>query len=377
MMLVAQVKVLVCADEKERLLATMRRVNEACCWVAERALELKTANKWRLQKLFYAEVRSHFGLSAQHTVRVFAKVSAAYRRDKSKLCRFTPTGAIAYDERSYSFRRGFERVSILTLDGRIIVDCAVGQSHRARLEGKRGQAVLTYRKDRGGFYLLVSVDVPRGSTVEPTGWLGVDLGIRNLAVDSDKQFYSGEKALAARAKVARFRSALQSRGTKSARRRLRALSRRERRFNTYTNHVISKSIVRKAKDTERGIAIEDLSGIRERATVRKAQRARLHSWPFYQLRSFIAYKAALSGVDLVAVDPRDTSRTCLKCRKVDKASRRSQSEFVCTGCGLTEHADVIGACNVALRAEVIRPIVSAARLGTVDRLLDLSQPQLC
>ena len=204
--------------------------------------------------------------------------------------------------------------------------CAVGAYHRARLEGVRGQADLVYRK--GKLYLFVTVEVPDGSPIDPEGWLGVDLGIRNLAVDSDGEAHSGEATLALRSRIAVLRAALQSCGTKSAKRHLRALRRRERRFHAHTNHVLSKSIVRKAKDTGRGIAVEDSSGIRDRVTVRKAQRATLHSWSFFELRAFLAYKATLSGVALVAVDPRNTSRTCPECGNVTRrtaARKRSSS----------------------------------------------------
>ena len=50
--LVATVKLLVSPEERERLLATMRRVNEACTWLAERAFALQTADKLKLQKLY-------------------------------------------------------------------------------------------------------------------------------------------------------------------------------------------------------------------------------------------------------------------------------------------------------------------------------------
>lgn len=370
--LVATVKLLVSPEERGRLLATMRRVNEACSWLAERAFEAKSADKIALQRAHYRDLRDLFGLSAQHAVRAISKVCEVYRRDKSKRCTFKPLGAIAYDQRLYTFKNGLDRVSLLALDGRIVVPCAIGTYHHARLEGARGQANLVYRK--GKLFLFVTVDVPDGSPINPEGWLGVDLGIRNLAVDSDGQVHSGEQTLALRARVAKLRAGLQSCGSKSAKRHLRKLRRREQGFHSHTNHVISKSIVRKAKDTGRGIAVEDLSGIRDRVTVRKAQRAMLHSWSFFQLRAFLSYKAALAGVALVAVDPRNTSRSCPECGNIDKANRRSQAEFVCTGCGFAAHADHVGARNIASRAKVNRPIGSAVRLG-IEHVL--SSPQLC
>jgi len=256
--LVATVKLLTTAQDKARLLATMVRVNEACTWLAERAFELQSADKLRLQKLYYRELRETFGTSAQHTVRLISKVCEAYKRDRSKLPVFRPHGAVPYDERLYSFKNGLDRVSFLAIDGRVLVPCTIGDYHRARLDGARGQADLVYRKDK--LYLFVTVDVPDGEPAEPMDWLGVDLGIRNLAFDSDGESHSGEPTLAARSRIANLRTGLQRAGTKSAKRRLVKLRRREAGFYAHTNHVISKHIVRKAKDTKRGIAIEDLGG---------------------------------------------------------------------------------------------------------------------
>lgn len=356
MKLVAPVKLLVDDAQKAQLLATIERFNEACSWLAIQAFELKTADDRRLQKLYYRELRDRFGLSSQQVIRVIGKVCEVYKRDKSKLCEFRKFGAIPFDQRLYTFTHGLDRVSLRTLDGRMTVSCAIGAHQRARLEGARRQADLVYRK--GKLYLFVTVKVPDGSPIEPKDWLGVDLGICNIAVDSDDKRYSGDKTIALRNRTGKLRAALQATGTKSAKRHLKKLRRRERSFHTHTNHVISKEIVCKAKDTDRGIAIEDLKGIRDRVTVRKAQRTHLHGWSFYQLRAFITYKATLSGVALDVVDPRNTSRTCPECGCIDKANRRSQAEFVCIRCGFAGNADHVAARNIASRARVNGPIVA-------------------
>jgi IS605 OrfB family transposase len=113
------------------------------------------------------------------------------------------------------------------------------------------------------------------------------------------------------------------------------------------NHRISKQLVAKAKDTGRGIALEELGGIRDRVTVRKSQRATLYSWSFAQQRAFIEYKARLVGVAVVVVDPRNiiplwgTSRTCPSCGCVDK-NRPSQSRFSCVTCGFPLKGPTVG-----------------------------------
>ncbi len=356
MKLIATVQLLTDEAQKERLLETLRRANAACDWIAEKAFELQTADKLRLQKLFYHEIRKTFGLSSQHAVRAISKVCEVYKRDKSKLPKFNPLGSFPYDQRLYTFKNGLDRLSILTLNGRITVPCAIGSYHRARLEGVRGQADLVYRK--GKLYLFVTVDVPDGSPIDPEGWLGVDLGIRNLAVDSDAEFHSGTEVEAVRQRYSSHRQRLQACGSRSAKRRLKKISGKEARFRSIENHRISRCIVTKAKDTGRGIALENLKGIRERVTVRKSQRAKHAGWAFYQLMAFITYKALLAGVTVRLVNAVYTSQSCPECGTIDKRNRRSQSEFLCVGCGFEGHADLVGARNISSRAAVNQPIVA-------------------
>ncbi len=122
---------------------------------------------------------------------------------------------------------------------------------------------------------------------------------------------------------------------------------KEARFRRHQNHVISKAIVESAMRTDRGIALEDLKGIRERVTARGGDaRNRLGGWGFSQLGSFIDYKAQLAGVPVVHVDPRNTSRTCAKCGHCEKANRKSQGEFSCKACGHKDHADANAARNI-------------------------------
>jgi putative transposase len=354
--LIATAKLLPTPEQAAVLLATLERANEACNWLAERAFEMKSANKYKLQQLHYRDVREMFGLSAQMALLAIHKAAGAYKRDKNKLCRFSKHSAIAYDQRILSFK-AMDRVSMLTVSGRILLSYVVGPYHRARLEGVRGQSDLVFR--RGKWFLYVTVEVPDGSPVDPEGWLGVDLGIRNLAVDSDGESHSGAVVEITRQRHQRLRNMLQPIGTKSAKRHLKKLSGKEARFRSNTNHCISKRIVAKAKGTARGIAVEDLTGIRQQTTVRKTQRAMHSGWAFFQLRSFLGYKASLAGVQFVAVDPRNTSRTCPACGYIDKANRRSQSEFVCKSCGFADNADHVGAVNIARRADVSRPLVAA------------------
>jgi putative transposase len=343
-------------DQRQALLDTIHAFNAAATYVAEIAFGEKTANKFELQKLVYGELRATYTLPAQLAIRAISKASEAYKRDKSIQPTFRPEGAVVYDPRIMAFK-GLSTVSLITLAGRVLVPFIVGGYQQARLDRIQGQADLLYRN--GVFFLAVTLDAPEPAPAIPDGTLGVDLGIVNLATDSEGETFRGEAVERNRKRHAALRQRLQKRGTKNAKRHLKNLSGQEARFKKNTNHVISKRIVQKAKAKGQGIAIEDLRHIRTRTerTVSRSQRSRHSSWSFGQLRLFLAYKAALAGVPLHTVDPRNTSKTCHVCGHCAKENRKSQASFCCVQCGYTDNADRNAAINIS-RASVMVPIAA-------------------
>ena len=343
------------AEDSQALLETMHQFNAACNYVAEKAFELHTANKIRLQKVVYHQIREQFGISSQMAVRAISKACEAYKRDKSIKPEFDATKAMIYDQRIMSWK-GLDKVSLLTIRGRIKLPVVICDYHAQRLDRIRGQADLIY--DRGSFYLCVVVEVPEPQKIVPENVLGVDLGIKNIAVDSSGQEFSGEKTEKVRTRIDNLKADLQSCGTKSAKRHLKKLSGKEARFHRDTNHCISKKLVAKAKDTSSIIVLEDLSGIRKRTTVPKAQRRKQHNWSFFQLRQFIDYKAALAGVPVVYIDPAYTSQECPICHHISRSNRPTRDDFHCVCCGFSGPADTIAATNIAARVSVNMPIVA-------------------
>ena len=141
----------------------------------------------------------------------------------------------------------------------------------------RGSADLVYRD--GQWFLFVTVDVPDASPIDPTDFVGVDLGIANIATDSDGNAHTGADVERIRKKHNLQRKRLGRRNTKGAKKKIRRMRDKEARFRRHQNHVISKAIVETAKRTDRGIALEDLEGIRERVTARGGDaRNRLGGW---------------------------------------------------------------------------------------------------
>jgi IS605 OrfB family transposase len=355
MRLTVQVKLLADASQGAILKATLKKANASCDWLSELAWKSKEFSQLGLHKIGYMPARKQFpDLSSQVIVRAIAKTVDAYKLDCKVCRRFKPLGSFPYDARILSWRLDKSTVSIWALGGRLKIPFVCGPRQLEMLQHERGEADLVLRG--GVFYLFVSVTLPETLAPACKEWLGIDLGLVNLAQSSDGHtFGNARKVAGLRNRRWRQRKRLQSRCTRSAKRVLRGLRGREGRFVRHENHVISKQIVAVAKRTGRGVAMEDLRNIRSRIRASKKQHRVLHSWAFADLLAKIEYKCKLNGVPVKFVDPRNTSRTCPACGNVSKKNRPTRDKFACQSCGFTADADTNAAVNIRGRASIIRP----------------------
>ncbi|WP_344292319.1 transposase [Streptomyces synnematoformans] len=372
MKLTVQVKLLPTPEQAAALEATLHACNEAATWASGVAFARDVKRNFALRKHVYGEIRQRWGLGAQAAQHVIKKTcdayaaltanlragnlgrpgSQRYRRATGKPIAFRPRGAQPYDDRMLSWQIGERRVSIWTVTGRVkdVAFTASPEQSATLALYRRGESDLVYRD--GMWFLLATCEVPEaGPNPGPDGFLGIDLGIVNIATTSDGEIMAGRRLNRTRVRERALRTKLQKKNTPSARRRLNKRRRKEARRARDINHKIAMHVVAEAERTGRGIALEDLTGIRERVRLRKPQRATLHSWAFAQLGAFIAYKARRAGVPVVHVDPAYTSRTCAECGHTDRANRVSQAWFACRSCGFVDHADRNGSRNICARAE--------------------------
>ncbi|MCI0459947.1 MAG: transposase [Gemmataceae bacterium] len=357
MKLTLQLQLLPTTEQATLLLETMERCNAAASFAARVGFEAGVFRQPSIHARCYRELRNRLGLSSQQAVRAIGKAVEAFARDRTVCPVFRPHSAITYDQRLLSFK-GLNRVSLLTVSGgRQLVALVFGAYQRERFDRLKGQADLVHRD--GKFFLYCTIDLPEPPPDKVKAFVGVDLGIVQLATTSDGDSFSGSKVEQVRRRAAKARQTYQRRNTRNARRRLRKLARRQKRFQRDTNHCIAKHIVACAKDTSRGIVVEELTGIRARCTVSYRQRSRLHNWAFRHLRHCIEYKARLAGVPVVAVNPRDSSKTCSRCGHCERGNRKSQAQFCCRHCSCSCNADHNAALNLAARAQVNVPDLAA------------------
>jgi len=357
MKLVINLKLKPTEEQANLLEETLETANAACNYLSKRAWESKIFGQYNLHKLAYYGAREHFPLSAQMVVRSIAKVADTYKLDQKVQRIFRKDSAQPYDAAIIRFTKN-DIVSIWVLGGRQKIPFVMGERQRKLFTHRKGEIDLMLVK--GKFYLAIVCDIDDPELIKTIDILGVDLGIVNIAVDSQGKTYSGREININRCKFEHRRRNLQKKQTTSAKRKLKKISGQQARFQKDVNHCISKAIVADAKRTESAIAIENLSGIRKRVTARRHQRARLSNWGFSQLRAFIIYKAALSGIPLHLVDPRNTSRECPTCGCIDKANRKTRNDFICIKCGLAGPADTIAAQNIRARVLINVPMVTGS-----------------
>ncbi|EFH85255.1 RNA-guided endonuclease InsQ/TnpB family protein [Ktedonobacter racemifer] len=400
--IIAKLKLHTTSEQLAQLRNLQLAYRDALNYVSRYAFEHgKMSSKRRLQEGTYQELRVLYALPAQMACSVPRQVGATYKGLWTKYKKhaasrkagvtkkrykgldqppryLSPT--VTYQQgRDYGFKTE-QRVSVLTLSGRLILPYSGYERHVALIEQGTsiGTAQLWYDQRKKRFYLLValSLELPDPEPGDLPQVVGVDVGRRYLAVTStttgsgDPLFFLGKEAVAQADHYTRLRKRLQQKGTRGAMRKVRAIEQRERRLKAETNHCISKRIIHRHPASL--IGLEELTDIRERTKPKKHRRTkqgksselvspkqrrenrRRSQWSFAQLQAMIAYKAMLAGSVAIKVDADYSSQACPKCGHTARANRPGKGlVFVCQNCHYTLHADLVGARNLVLRTLLV------------------------
>ena len=346
MKLTLKIKLLPTDVQAEHLLDTIKEANNACNAISDIAWENEVFNQFRIHHLVYYKIKSDFNLSSQVIIRCISKVANAYKIDKKKKRVFRKLGAITYDPKILSYKPDYI-ISLWSTGERLKIPFVC--HNRNYLPYIKGEADLIFKN--GKYFIFQTVEVPDENIQDVEEFIGVDMGLVDIATLSNGKNFNSKELNDYREKRQKVRSSLQSKGTKSARCVLKRLSGRERTHGTIINHTISKQIVELAKSENKGISIEDLTGIRFSSLKKgKKFRTRIGKWSFYQLRQFLEYKCLLNGIELISVPPAYTSKTCSNCFHIGD---RQGKKFTCNNCNSMFDADHNAAKNIALLAGTI------------------------
>jgi len=341
-----RLKLNISSDAEQSLYKTMRDYTVAFNVCSNWGFDAHSGNKVNCHTATYQTVRQTVPDLPSSLVQ--GARDCACESLKSVKCKSKPTrkefSAMRYNSRVIRICLDSGYATIATSDGRIKAAFHVPSYYARYKTWQIKSSTLSLRKNDNTFYLHCQVESRTPELVKPVSVLGIDRGFINIAVCSDNTFYNSKPVKNVRAKYAYLRRQLQSKGTRSAKRKLRKISGRERRFVTDVNHCISKQIVQSPESTV--FALEDLTKIRVQKRRSKTFNRKLNNWSFYQLEQFIRYKAENVGKSVTLVDARFTSQKCSACGHVYKGNRNG-SQFLCRSCGFELHADLNASRNIA------------------------------
>lgn len=307
------------------------------------SLENKTYNKSKAHTALYQQMKEKhpqvptaFIQAVRDTSMEAVKATAFKKRPRKK-----KYSGLRFDKRTMALRG--ERLSLSSLGKRARVILKIPEYFRPIFDTwKLKGATLTYSIRSKQFWIRLVYETATPSLNTEGGILGIDRGIQQLAVTSDGQFFSNQEIRSNQRRYLHNRKTAQAKGTPSARKRLKSMGGKEKRFSRDVNHRVTKQLV--GLEGIRTYVLEDLKGIRSKNRG-KTQNKRIGSWPFHQFGFFLTYKAEKLGREVVYVDARYTSKKCSCCKGIEKGSRK-KSKYYCKHCHFELHADWNAAINI-------------------------------
>lgn len=366
----------------QALESSMERYRQGCDEVSRYIFDHDfEMSQTELNQSLYQQLRTRYHLKSQMAQSAIRTVVASYRTLRTQMkqhpYRYSIKTEAGYTK--YSVPRnlywlwepvGFKRPQLdlqrkrdwsISKDGTLSINTIYGRIHvpfvcrgfDKYMDGtwQFGTAKIRCRKNKWYMYISASKNLPDIAKEQIKHVVGIDRGLRFLATAYDEQgktmFFDGKQAIRKRRKFKRLRQQLQSRNTKSAKRRLKKVGQRENRYMTDINHCLSKTLADHFGPNTLFV-LEDLTDVRSATEkVAKDQRYEQVSWAFSQLEQFLAYKAHLAGSEVIHVSAKYTSQRCPKCGRIRKANRDHHKHlYTCDRCGYASNDDRIGAMNI-------------------------------
>lgn len=374
MVITRKLKLTPTPEQKNILMETLLQHKLAVNTVLKTGYEQKTHSGSKLHNLTYYTLRETTNLPSQLVCSARNKACEALKsikeRDKWK-CeqpqahRFP---VIRYDQNSCTFTD--ISIKLSTTQGRQNIPFIMYEYAKQHWKSLKTTCELQYKKSTNEWYIIAMYDVTPLPLTRGSKTLGIDRGIKHIAVLSNNTFIDSKHLRKVKGKYAYLRHKLAQKGTKSSLRLLRKLSGKEHRFVSDANHCISKHIANLPFDV---FVLEQLT-IRTKKRLGKSFNKRLMGWSWKQLEQFLTYKAELLGKRVEHVDARYTSQKCSVCGHV-KRSNRTGTSFKCTQCGFQLHADLNASRNIRDNyiSEALRATSSESRASSIVRTSQLVQ----
>lgn len=371
-------------DDIPKMVASQEAFRQGCNFVSEYMFYNGfPMNSVTLIKQLYNDLRSKFGLKSQMAQSCVRTVIARYRSVQTQLRKERVWDGYKKDNHGYDVKnfipkdldflwkpikfkrpqldlvrnrdyshRDDNAMSLNTIHGRVIVNPTF-KGFEQYFDGSWTLGTAKVLKSGKHWYLHIAVtkEVEQGE-FKPAHVVGIDRGLRQLLTIYDEKgqttFVNGKAILQKRRHYKRLRAQLQSKNTKSAKRRLEAIGQRESRWMNDVNHCLSKTLVNRY-GSGTIFTLEDLTNVTFDTVSKRSKKDRYehHSWSFYDFEQKLIYKAFDNGSQVVSCDAHYTSQRCPKCGLIDSKNRdKSKHEFCCLSCSYRTNDDRTAAMNI-------------------------------
>jgi len=355
--------------ENQDLKDTIKQYFQAYKFCIDKGIELHTSNKKKIHDATYKELRQLYPKIPSALLQTVRDVACENLKAlKLKTKPLPKNKFIRYDKRTFSFKNGI--VSISTINGRKKFNVTIPEYFKKYIDWNCKAGTVTLRDNQLWLNMIFNKEV--NQKVEPKTFVGLDRGINNIVVTSDNEFFNSKQLKQIKGKYQYLKKMLQSKGTPSAKRHLKKLKWKEKRFVRDVNHCISKELASKNVDC---FVLEDLKKLPRNKG--KQFNKKLGNWSYYQLGNFLDYKAEDFGKMVTKVDPRYTSQRCSKCGHTERTNRCG-SRFKCKKCGFELNADLNASRNIVQlgkaelnRLNINQPIVTVGTSVTSSHSLEV------
>lgn len=334
---------------------------ECDCWnfaskfLFENKKDIKTLHHGVYSKLRYERPE----IPAQVVIRAYKAAKAAYKTVKSNKHKITEPCvknglSIRLDKHLYKWIKVGEIIRLTTKEKRIDVELQLFAKVKELFKKYEVSDPLIFlRGDRLFLNVTFENDIP--VILDDSNCVGVDMGINNLLACSDGRIYKSKTYLAAKRKIRFLKSKLQAKGTKSARRHLKKVKRKESNISKNFAHHLANQFISETKS--KTIVFEDLKNLKLSSVKKNKKKGKLGKFinnkvgqvPISLFREIISYKAKLKGISVLLVDPAYTSQT--DCRTKKKDGIRYKGRYLASD-GKVLHSDLNASVNIAERAKI-------------------------
>ena len=373
-------------DDKDipKMIESQEAFRQGCNFVSEYMFNNGfPMNTLGLIKILYNDLREQFGLKSQMAQSCVRTVIARYRSVQTQLRKECVWDGYKKDNHGREVKNyvpktleylwypiDFKRpqldlvrnrdysckddgtMTLNTIHGRIIVTPTF-KGFEQYFDGTWTLGTAKVLKSGKHWYLhIAATKQVEQSKFKSSHVVGIDRGLRQLLTIYDEKgrtiFVNGKQILQKRRYYKNLRKELQSKNTKSAKRRLEAIGERESRWMSDVNHCLAKTLVNRY-GSGTIFVLEDLIGVTFDTISKrfKEDRYEHHSWSFYDFEQKLTYKAVMNNSQVIKCDAHYTSQRCPKCGFIDSENRnKTKHEFCCKCCSYRSNDDRVAAMNI-------------------------------